>query len=439
MDVTYSHCAGLDVHKKTVVACCLTPGTHSKAERQIRTFSTVSQDLLALSDWLSTHEITHVAMESTGEYWKPVYNLLEANFTVLVVNAQHIKTVPGRKTDIKDAEWLAELLQHGLLRGSFIPPLPQRDLRDLTRQRTNLVREKATVINRLQKVLEWANLKLASVVSDVSGVSARQILAALVEGQHDPELLADLARGRLRQKREQLVAALQGNVREHHCFLLASHLTHIDFLDEQIARFDLQIVKQLQTASSAAPVTLEASTSNEEDGQALPPLAWQEAVTLLDAIPGIGRQTAELIIAEIGTDMSRFPSAGHLARWARLCPGNYESAGKRTSGRTGSGNRWLRSALVQAAQAAVHCRHTYFGGLYHRLVFRRGKNRAIVAVAHHLLTAIYHMLQKHEPFQDLGANYWDEHEKTSLVRRMCRRIRQLGYQVSLDPVASRIG
>lgn len=389
---------------------------------------------ISLATRLSTHEITHVAMESTGEYWKPVYNLLEANFTVLVVNAQHIKTVPGRKTGIKDAEWLAELLQHGLLRGSFIPPLPQRDLRELTRQRTNLVREKATVINRLQKVLEWANLKLASVVSDISGVLARQILAALVEGQQDPELLADLARGRLRQKREQLVAALQGNVREHHCFLIASHLTHIDFLDEQIALFDLQIVKQLQTASSATSIT-PASLTSEEDGKALSPLAWQEAVTLLDVIPGIGRQTAELIIAKIGTDMSRFPSAGHLARWARLCPGNYESAGKPTSGRTGPGNRWLRSALVQAAQAAVHCRDTYFGGLYHRLVFRRGKNRALAAVAHHLLTAIYHMLQKHEPFRDLGANYWDEHQKTSLVRRMCRRIHQLGYQVSLEPVA----
>lgn len=435
MEVTYGHCAGLDVHKKTVVACCIVPGANSKDDRQIRTFSTMSQDLLALSDWLSTQGITHVAMESTGEYWKPVYNLLEANFTVLVVNAQHIKTVPGRKTDVKDAEWLAELLQHGLLRGSFIPPLPQRDLRDLTRQRTNLVREKATVINRLQKVLEWANLKLTSVVSDVSGVSARQILSALVEGQQNPEVLADLARGRLRQKREQLVAALQGNVREHHCFLIASHLSHIDFLDEQITLFDTEIGKHLEPPSSVEPLPSEALTP-QEDLKTLPPLAWQEAVALLDGIPGIGRRTAELIIAEIGTDMSRFPSAAHLARWARLCPGNHESAGKRTSGRTGPGNRWLRSALVQAAQAAVHCRDTYFGGLYHRLVFRRGKNRAIVAVAHHLLTAIYHMLQKHEPFRDLGANYWDERQKTSLLRRMCRRIRQLGYQVSLDPVAT---
>lgn len=436
MDVTYSHCAGLDVHKKTVVACCLVRGEDSKTERQTRTFSTMSQDLLALSDWLNHHEITHVAMESTGEYWKPVYNILEGNFTVLVVNAQHIKTMPGRKTDIKDAEWLAELLQHGLLRGSFIPPLVQRDLRDLTRQRTNLVREQATVINRLQKVLEWANLKLARVVSDISGVSARQILAALIEGEQDPETLAQFARGRLRQKREQLVAALQGNVREHHCFLLASHLTYIDFLDEQIALFDEQIVKHLETACSKTTATAPSMISEVRvEQQALPPLAWQEAVTLLDAIPGIGRQTAELIIAEIGTDMSRFPSAGHLARWARLCPGNHESAGKRMSGRTGAGNRWLRSALVQAAQSAVHCRQTYFGGLYHRLVFRRGKNRAIVAVAHHLLTAIYQMLQKHEPFQDLGANYWDERQKTSVVRRMCRRIRQLGYQVNLEPVA----
>ena len=440
MEVTYSHCAGLDVHEKTVVACCMVGGAEGKTERQTRTFSTMSQDLLALSDWLSSHEMTHVAMESTGEYWKPVYNILEGNFTVLVVNVQHVKTVPGRKTDIKDAEWLAELLQYGLLQGSFILPLRQRDLRDLTRQRTNLVREKATVINRLQKVLEWANLKLASVVSDISGVSSRKILSALVEGQQDPELLANFARGRLRQKREQLVSALQGNVREHHCFLLASHLSHIDFLDDQIALFDDQIVKQLETADSDAAATVKSATSEaKEEQQALPPLAWQEAATLLDTIPGIGRQTAELIIAEIGTDMSRFPSATHLARWARLCPGNHESAGKRISGRTGSGNRWLRSALVQAAQAAVHCRNTFFGGLYHRLVFRRGKNRAIVAVAHHLLTAIYHMLQKHEPFQDLGANYWDERQKTSVVRRLCHRISQLGYQVNLEPVASSIG
>ena len=350
MDVTYSHCAGLDVHKKTVVACCIIPGMNAKEERQFRTFSTMSQDLLALSDWLSIHGITHVAMESTGEYWKPVYNLLEANFIVLVVNAQHIKTVPGRKTDVKDAEWLAELLQHGLLQGSFIPPLPQRDLRDLTRQRMNIVQEKARVINRLQKVLEWSNLKLASVVSDVSGVSARQILVALVKGQQDPEVLADFARGRLRQKREQLVAALQGNVREHHCFLIANHLTHIDFLDEQIALFDGQIVKQLQSASSTETATPASSASNEtDDCKVLPPLAWQEAVALLDAIPGIGCRTAELIIAEIGTDMSRFPSAAHLARWARLCPGNHESAGKRMSGCLGVHPSYAMSILTRRA------------------------------------------------------------------------------------------
>jgi transposase len=246
------------------------------------------------------------------------------------------------------------------------------------------------------------------------------------------------------------VAALQGNVREHHCFLLANHLSHIDFLEEQIALFDEQIVSQLQLGSNDDPVAAESSTptvlvlpgSSEPHPVAgnpgLPPLGWQEAVTLLDGIPGIGRRTAELVIAEIGSDMSRFPSAAHLARWTRLCPGNYESAGKRPSGRTGPGNRWLRSALVQAAQAAVHCRDTYFGGLYHRLVYRRGKNRVIVAVAHHLLTAIYHMLQKHEPFQDLEANYWDERQKSSLVRRLCSRIRQLGYQVNLEPVGASI-
>lgn len=437
MEVTYSNCAGLDVHKKTVVACCMTAADNK--DRETRTFGTMSQDLLSLSDWLSSKGVTHVAMESTGEFWKPVYNLLEANFTVLVVNAQHIKNVPGRKTDVKDAEWIAQLLRHGLLRGSFIPPLPQRDLRDLTRQRTNLVRERAAVVNRLQKVLEWANLKLASVVTDVTGVSARKILAAIVEGQQDAQALADLAKGCLRRKQQQLEQALSGRVREHHRFLIASHLTHIDFLDEQIAIFDTKIAEHIQIATPLSEPTQPSpaqptQTTSTDSLTSLPPtLSWEQAIVLLDTIPGVGRQTAELLLAEIGSDMSRFKSAAHLAKWARLCPGNYESAGKRYSGRTGQGNNWLRTGLVQAANAAVRCKNSYLSAVYRRLAARRGKNKAIVAVAHRILTAVYHILLKQQPFQDLGANYLDERRQQHLLKRMCLRIQQLGYQVNLEP------
>lgn len=368
-----------------------------------------------------------------------MYNLLEANFTVLVVNAQHIKNVPGRKTDVKDAEWIAQLLHHGLLKGSFIPPLPQRDLRDLTRQRANLVREKAAVVNRLQKVLEWANLKLASVVTDLSGVSARKMLAAIVDGESCSQTLADLAKGRLRQKRQQLEQSLSGQVREHHRFLIATHLTHLDFLEEQIAIFDTQIVQsiQLQSLPPEDLVTTETPQSNQADGLShagYPPLSWQAAVALLDSIPGVGRQTAELLLAEIGVDMSRFPSEAHLARWARLCPGNHESAGKRYSGSIGQGNRWLRSALVQAANAAARCKDTYLAAVYRRLAGRRGRNKAIIAVAHRILTAAYYILTKREPYRDLGANYLDNRHKDKLLNRMRCRIQKLGYEVTLEPI-----
>ena len=311
MELIYTHVAGLDVHKKTVVACVFTPGAKGKPQKEIRTFGTMTQDLLALADWLITQGVTHVAMESTGEYWKPVYNLLEASFTVLVVNAQHIKTVPGRKTDVKDAEWIADLLRHGLLKGSFIPPLPQRDLRDLTRQRTNLVQDRARVVNQLQKVLEWANLKLASVVTDVMGVSARAMLAAIVGGVEEEGILAELAQGRLRAKQAELERALVGHVREHHRFLLARHLSHIDFLEEQIADFDRQIAAAIerQSVPPAPPEPLPA-TAEEQDGAPLADGAgavpWEEAVELLDTAPGIGRTIAEMIIAEVGTDISIF-------------------------------------------------------------------------------------------------------------------------------------
>lgn len=442
MDVTYTHCAGLDVHKKTVVACCITPGSRGEKQQESRTFTTMTADLLALSDWLGTKGVTHVAMESTGEFWKPVYNILEGNFELLVVNAKHIKNVPGRKTDVKDAEWIAELLRHGLLRGSFIPPQNQRDLRDLTRQRTNLVQDRATVVNRLQKVLEWANLKLSAVATDITGVSARAILEAILAGKTAPETLAELAKGRLRNKRSELERALHGHVRDHHRFLLAEHLAQLDFLDEQIARFDAEIIRHMtpplasSDASDAGAALTDTSADAPTDapGATAPPLTWAEAVGLLDTIPGVNQRTAELLLAEIGVDMSRFPSAAHLASWAKVSPGNNESAGKRFSGATGHGNRWLRTGIIQAAWAAIKVKNSYLSSFYHRLAGRRGAKRAIFAVAHRMLTAVYHMLTKRETYHDLGATYLDERDKTNLIKRTVKRFAQLGYQVNIEPL-----
>ncbi len=445
MQIVYSHCAGLDVHKKTVVACCVTPGPHGQPQFETRTFSTMTQDLLLLSDWLSQHGVTHVALESTGEFWKPIYNILEASFVVLVVNAHHIKNVPGRKTDVKDAAWIADLLRHGLLRGSFIPPMPQRDLRDLTRQRTNLVQKRAEVANQLQKVLEWANLKLTSVLTDITGVSARAMLEAIIAGEEDAVLLAELAKGRMRTKRAALEQALTGRVRDHHRFLLAQHLTHLDFLEEQIEAFTQQIAISIhaQAASSSGPLQ---PAGEARDSEAVQPPAegstpersvdWEAAVELLDTIPGVGRETAELIIAEVGTDMRRFGSAGHLASWAKVCPGNNESAGKRHSGKTGSGNRWLRSGLVQAAHAAVKVKGSHFARVYRRLVVRRGVKKAIMAVAHRILTVVYYMLLNQEPYRELGTAETEEERKYELVARMQQRIERLGYTVSIVPMTA---
>ena len=444
MEITYTHAAGLDIHKKTVVACVFIPGPTGKPQKEIRTFSTMTQDLLALADWLTSLGITHVAMESTGELWKPVYNLLEASFTVLVVNAQHIKTVPGRKTDVKDAEWIADLLRHGLLTGSFIPPLPQRDLRDLTRQRTNLVQDRARVVNQLQKVLEWANLKLTCVVTDIMGVSARAMLAAIIEGEAGQGVLAELAKGRLRAKQAELERALDGRVREHHRFMLAQHLIHIDFLEEQIVGFDAQIAAQMQAPPPTAPpppaapdATPASAPPPPADPPALPATAvpWAEAVAIVDTAPGIGRTVAEIVIAEVGTDMSRFPSEAHLSSWAKLSPGNHESGGKRYSGKTGRGSRWLRSALVQAAHAAVKVKDSHLAAVYHRLVVKRGKKKAIIAVAHRLLVAIYHMLKHREPYREIGTVPQSEAAKRKLAERMQRRIEKLGYTVTLAPAA----
>lgn len=436
MEITYSHAAGLDIHKKTVVACVLIPGPKAKPVKETRTFSTMTQDLLALADWLTSKGVTHVAMESTGEFWKPVYNLLEASFTVLVVNAHHIKTVPGRKTDVKDAEWIADLLRHGLLKGSFIPPLPQRDLRDLTRQRTNLVQDRARVVNQLQKVLEWANLKLSVVVSDIMGVSARAMLAAIIGGETDQGVLAELGQGRLRAKQADLERALDGHVRDHHRFMLAKHLGHIDYLEEQIADFDRQIAAVIDAATPPpVPPAAEPGTDRSSVPEGTPPaaMAWDEAVELLDTAPGIGRRVAEMIIAEVGTDMDRFPSEAHLSSWAKVSPGNHESGGKRYSGKTGKGSRWLRSALIQAAWAAVKVKESHLAAVYRRLAVRRGKQKAIMAVAHRLLVAIYHMLKHQEPYREIGTRPQSEPAKRKLAERMQRRIEQLGFKVNLEP------
>lgn len=441
MEITYSHCAGLDVHKKLVVACALWVNNSGKLEQETRSFATTTEELLSLSAWLSNVGVTHLAMESTGEYWKPIYNILESSFEVMVINAQHLKNVPGRKTDVKDAEWIAQLLRHGLVKGSFIPPLPQRDLRDLTRQRTNLVRERASVVNRLQKVLEWANIKLASVVTDITGVSARSILQAIVNGENDVRVLSAYARGSLVKKQGELAKALQGKVRSPHRFLISQHLCHFDFLEEQIAVFDGQIQQSSDTQSAsqddADPHNSSANSTSESDS-AMPtrPLHWQKAVELLDSIPGIARRTAELLIAEIGCDLTRFHSASHLAKWAKLCPGNYESAGLRLGGKTGQSNTWLRSALVQAANAAVRCKGSYFSAVYRRLAARRGRKKAIVAVAHRIIIALYHMLVKQEPYRDLGANYLDNSSGDRLLQHITRQAHRLGYGVEFTPITS---
>ncbi len=410
MEVVYPRCCGLDLHKKVIVACLLTPGSGGTPHKEIRTFGTMTEDLLALADWLATAGCTHIAMESTGVYWKPVYNLLEGQFELLLVNARHMKAVPGRKTDVKDCEWIAELLRHGLLTASFVPDRPHRELRELTRYRTSLVQERSAEVNRLQKTLEGANIKLASVATDIMGASGRQMLAALVEGTTDSGELAQLARGRLREKAPQLERALTGHMGPHQRFLLARQLAHIDFLDGQIEQVSAEIAERLR------PV--------------------QAVIDRLDTIPGVGRRIAEILIAEIGTALARFPTAGHLASWSGMCPGNNESAGKRLSGKTRKGSPWLQMALIEAAQAASRTRTTYLMAQYRRLAARRGRKKALVAVGHTILVIVYYLLTRQTDYQDLGAHYFDERERRTVERRLVRRLQALGYNVSLDPVAA---
>jgi transposase len=410
LDIIYERCCGLDVHKRTIAACLIVPGMGGAPQKEVRTFGTMTEDLLELSDWLAAAGCTHVAMESTGVYWKPIYNLLEATFTPLLVNARHIKTVPGRKTDLKDCEWIADLLRHGLLRGSFVPERPQRELRELGRYRTTLVRERSAEVSRLQKTLEGANIKLASVATDIMGKSGRQMLKALMEGSTDTSAMAQLAVGKLRAKIPQLERALRGCSGAHQRFLIAQQLAHIDFLEETIEQLSAEIAERMR------------------------PL--EEALERLETIPGVGRRTAEAILAEIGADMSRFPTAGQLASWAGMCPGNNHSGGKRRGGKTSKGDLWLRAALVEAAHAAGRRRNTYLSAQYRRLASRRGNKRAAVAVGHTILVIAYDLLERSCDYEELGGDYFDKRDRQFVERRLVRRLEGLGYKVSLDPIAA---
>lgn len=404
MEIFCPHAAGLDVHKRSVTAAVHTPQV-----RQVRTFRTMTTDLEQLAGWLAELGVTHVAMERTGVSWQPVYNVLEGDaFELWVVNAQHIKAVPGRKTDVKDAEWLCQLVRHGLVRASFIPDREQRALREVARYRKTLIRERANERNRIQKTLEGANLKLGSVVSDILGVHSRAMLAAIVAGEEDPQTLARLADGQLKASEAELMAALTGRLGDHQRFLLGEQLRHITALDEQIMRL-----------------------SAEMDQRLVPFEEREQALVLLDTIPGIGRATAEAIVAEIGTDLGRFPSAGHLASWAGLCPGQHQSGGKRGSGRRRKGNPWLAEMLIEAAGAAAKKRGSVLQARYRRIAARRGRKRALVAVARTLVEIVYAVLTTRQPYREVGADYYDRRDRDRVARRLQQRLETLGFQVSL--------
>jgi transposase len=411
MEPLLKRCAGLDIHKKTVVACRIVHMNDDHWQVETRTFGTTTRDLLQLADWLQIAGVTHVAMESTGVYWKPVFNILESQCKVMLVNARHIKQVPGRKTDVKDAEWIAQLLQHGLLRASYVPEASQRNLRDMVRYRTKLIQDRSSEVNRVQKVLEDANIKLASVVSDVMGVSSREMLAQLIAGQDDAEQMAQLARGRMRDKIDELEQALTGFVQDHHRLMLRLHLEHIDYLNVQIARLEGLIE------------------------QAVAPFDETDVVERLTEIPGISAHTAHIIMAELGVDMSRFASAGHAASWAGLTPGKNESAGRNYSSKTAKGNKYLKSALVQAAHTQRRA-DNYLGAQYRRLARHRGSKRAAVAVAHSILVIVYYLLRDGTRYQERGADYFDQHDRVYLERKLVKRLEQLGNKVNLEPLAA---
>lgn len=404
MEVVHPRCAGLDVHKDVIVACVRLVGSGG-VQQEVRKFGATSAELLTLSEWLSDCRCTHVAMEATGVYWKPVWHVLEGNFELVLGNAAHIKNVPGRKTDVNDATWIADLLAHGLIRSSFVPPRPVQELRDLTRTRKQLVREVAQHTLRIQKTLEDANVKLSSVISDVLGQSGRAILDAIVAGESEPNVLAARGSARLRASKEVLAEALQGRVRDHHRFMIRSHLRLIDAIREEVAGIDERI------------------------GEHLKP--FRGAVELLTTIPGISDIAAHVLLGEIGDDMSRFPSAGHLVSWAGLCPRNDESAGRRRSTRLRAGAPWLKTVLVQAAWAASRKKDSYFKAQFHRISLRRGPKKAVVAVAASMLTAAYHMLQRGIFYEDLGANHFDRRDKDKVAKRLIRRLEELGLKVEV--------
>ena len=408
MEVIHRHCAGLDVHKASIVACARHLEADGEVKKRIRTFGTTTAELLKLSDWLAEEGVTHVAMESTGVFWKPIFNVLESRFELILANARHIQNVPGRKTDVQDCEWIAQLLQFGLIRPSFVPERPQRELRDLTRQRVALVEDRNRMVNRIHKVLEDSNIKLGAVATDIMGVSGQEMIRALVDGETDPEKLANLARGRLRGKIPELKLALHGRVSDHHRFMLQLLMEQHDNLDKAIE----QLVSRI-------------------DAMVRPN---EEVIRRLSTIPGVDRLSAQLILAEIGTDMSRFRSAAHIASWAGMCPGNNESAGKRKSGKTRKGSRWLRRSLTQAAWAASHTKGSYLQAQFRRLVGKRGKKRALIAVGHSILVIIYTMLKNQVDYRDLGGDYFDRQNPARLTKYLVRRLEKLGHEVTLKPM-----
>ena len=404
MDVVHPKCAGLDVHQQTVVACARV-GSGKTVTHAVRTFGSTTPELLALSDWLATHGCTHVAMESTGVYWKPVWHVLDGHFELVLANAMHIRNIPGRKSDVNDATWIADLLAHGLIRSSFVPPEPIQELRDLTRTRKQLVREIAQHTLRIQKTLETANIKLTAVFADITGVSGRAILQALVAGERDPERLATLANERVKASRADLVAALHGRVTGHHRFMLHLHLTQIAALEAAVREVEARL------------------------GDALAP--FRAALDRLITMPGVSETVARVIVAEIGFNMTRFPTAGHLVSWAGLCPRLHESAGKRLSNRTRSSNPWLKTTLVQAAWAATRKKDGYFRAQFLRLKSRRGPKKAIIAVTASMLTAAYHMLKHGVDYRDLGADHFDRRDKAKLAKRLIARLQDLGITVEV--------
>ena len=408
MQTIYRNVAGLDVHQKIVWVAIRCLGPNGDVREEIQSFGTMTRDLLRMSEWLTAHGVTHVAMESTGVLWKPVWNVLEGSFELLLVNPRELKQVPGRKSDVKDCQWIAQLLQCGLLRSSFVPPLPQRELRDLTRHRAQLTSEHTRIANRIHKTLEDANIKLGAVASDILGKSGREMLQALVDGEIDPVKLAELAKRRLRGKIPQLKEALHGHFTEHHRFMLEKLLEHLRQLEEQIEQFTARIEERIGSLVDA------------------------DTMERLDAIPGVNRTTIECVIAEIGSDMDAFATPENLSSWAGMCPGNEESAGKRIRNRTTKGNRWLRRALVVAAWAASHTKDTYLSAQYRRLAPRRGKKRALIAVGHSLLVIFHEMLKRGVPYQDLGGDFFNRMEPERLRRYLVKRLEALGFQVVLE-------